>query len=153
MDFRQAVVEGIPNYLPQKKEYDLTVNHAPKRKEILNIREKKLSTVLRKDLPIWSTFIEVTERRNLYGKAGCFRLTPYGVEYRVLSGYFLKTKALEEWVFKNTYLAINKLVEMWKDDNTSWYWNIIDNFDIQSIINNNQVKQAEEIITNILRIK
>ena len=28
--------------------------------------EKKLSTVLRKDLPIWSTFIEVTERRNLY---------------------------------------------------------------------------------------
>lgn len=94
-----------------------------------------------------------TERRNLYGKAGCFRLTPYGVEYRVLSGYFLKTKALEEWVFKNTYLAINKLVEMWKDDNTSWYWNIIDNFDIQSIINNNQVKKAEEIITNILRIK
>ena len=66
---------------------------------------------------------------------------------------FLKQKALEEWVFKNTYLAINKLVEMWKDDNTSWYWNIIDNFDIQSIINNNQVKQAEEIITNILRIK
>jgi hypothetical protein len=28
--------------------------------------EKKLSTTLRKDLPIWSTFIEVTERRNLF---------------------------------------------------------------------------------------
>lgn len=28
--------------------------------------EKKLSTTLRKDLPIWTTFIEITERRNLF---------------------------------------------------------------------------------------
>jgi hypothetical protein len=28
--------------------------------------EKKLATTLRKDLPVWPTFIEITERRNLY---------------------------------------------------------------------------------------
>lgn len=33
-----------------------------------------------------------TKRRNLYGKAGAFRLTDYGLEYRSLSSVFLKTK-------------------------------------------------------------
>lgn len=43
MDFKQAILEGIPDYLPSKKEYDLTVNHAPKRKDILIREEKKLA--------------------------------------------------------------------------------------------------------------
>lgn len=43
MDFKQAILEGIPDYLPSKKEYDLTVNHAPKRKDILSREEKKLA--------------------------------------------------------------------------------------------------------------
>ncbi len=34
------------------------------------------------------------ERRQLYGKAGCFRLTSYGVEYRVLSGYMISSKKI-----------------------------------------------------------
>lgn len=46
-------------------------------------------------------------RRNLYGKAGAFRITPYGVEYRVLSGFFLSNKSLEGWMFDQTMKAID----------------------------------------------
>ena len=43
MNFRDAILEGIPTELPPKKEYDRTVSHAPKRKDILNSDEKKLA--------------------------------------------------------------------------------------------------------------
>jgi hypothetical protein len=47
------------------------------------------------------------KRRNLYGKAGCFRLTPYGLEYRVLSSYFLSNKRTLKWVWSGICKAIN----------------------------------------------
>lgn len=40
-----------------------------------------------------------TKRRSLYGKAGCFRLTKYGCEYRTLSSYFMKDKDTLSWVW------------------------------------------------------
>lgn len=48
-----------------------------------------------------------TKRRSLYGKAGCFRLTPYGLEYRVLSSHFLSTKITLAWVWKGIVKAID----------------------------------------------
>ena len=42
-DIKQAILAGIPTELPPKKEYDTTVSHAPKRKDILTTDEKKLS--------------------------------------------------------------------------------------------------------------
>ncbi len=42
-DFKQAISKGIPDYLPELKPFDTTVNHAPKRKDILNQKEKKLA--------------------------------------------------------------------------------------------------------------
>lgn len=42
-DFKKSILEGIPAAIPQKKEYDPSINHAPKRKEILNADEKKLA--------------------------------------------------------------------------------------------------------------
>jgi len=47
------------------------------------------------------------ERRKMYGKAGDYRLKSYGVEYRVLSGYFLNNDELLKWVYQNTIAAIN----------------------------------------------
>lgn len=41
--FQQKITTGIPSELPPVKEYDTTVSHAPKRKEILSIDEKKLA--------------------------------------------------------------------------------------------------------------
>jgi len=42
-DFKQIVLQGIPNELPAAKKYDPSINHAPKRKDILNKEEKKLA--------------------------------------------------------------------------------------------------------------
>lgn len=38
--FRNQVLQGIPKDLPSPKPYDQTINHAPKRKDILNSKEK-----------------------------------------------------------------------------------------------------------------
>jgi urocanate hydratase len=41
--FQEDIFQGIPLQIPIKKEYDLEVNHAPKRKDILSRDEKKLA--------------------------------------------------------------------------------------------------------------
>lgn len=50
-------------------------------------------------------------RREMYGKAGAFRPKPYGVEYRVLSNFWLKTPELVSWVYDTTIRALNDLLE------------------------------------------
>ena len=42
-DFIKQVAEGIPDKLPDPKPYDKSINHAPKRKDILTAAEKKLA--------------------------------------------------------------------------------------------------------------
>ena len=42
-DFKKMVSEGIPEELPPVKEYDITINHAPRRKAILDKEERKLA--------------------------------------------------------------------------------------------------------------
>ena len=41
--FQKEILAGIPDVLPSPREYDTTVNHAPKRKEILTKEEKALA--------------------------------------------------------------------------------------------------------------
>ena len=41
--FRQQILAGIPGALPNPKPYDERINHAPKRKDILTVEEKKLA--------------------------------------------------------------------------------------------------------------
>ena len=51
-------------------------------------------------LGMWSLLWDKdVKRRALYGKAGCFRPKPYGVEYRTLSNVWLKDEALMGWVY------------------------------------------------------
>lgn len=42
-DFQKDILSGIPSVLPEPKPYDHTVNHAPKRKDILTKEEKELA--------------------------------------------------------------------------------------------------------------
>ena len=43
MDFKTEILTGIPDKLPKRKEYDITVNHAPIRENILSTEERKLA--------------------------------------------------------------------------------------------------------------
>ncbi len=43
LTFQEEILQGIPDELPEVREYDPTVNHAPKRKDILSTSEKKLA--------------------------------------------------------------------------------------------------------------
>jgi len=97
MDFRQAIEEGIPDYLPAKKEYDLTVNHAPKRKEILNIREKKLAlkNALRYFDPKFHSELapEFAQELETYGRIYMYRFRPdYPMFARGIDEYPAKCK-------------------------------------------------------------
>lgn len=48
-------------------------------------------------------------RRSMYGKAGCFRPKPYGVEYRTLSNAWLKDARLVAYVFDQVQAAVDFL--------------------------------------------
>ena len=43
MNFKEQVSEGIPDYIPENKDYDTSVNHAPVRENVLSYNEKKLA--------------------------------------------------------------------------------------------------------------
>mgnify|MGYP002626423249 CR=1 FL=1 len=42
-NFKEEILEGIPNILPPAKPYDREINHAPRRKDILSKKEKELA--------------------------------------------------------------------------------------------------------------
>lgn len=46
-----------------------------------------------------------TLRRSMYGSAGSFRFKPYGMEYRSLSNFWLRSESLQKWVYRNTEFA------------------------------------------------
>ena len=78
------------------------------------------------------------QRRGMYGKAGCLRFKPYGVEYRTLSNAWLKTEKLTRWVFRNTLACMNAL-EQGKSLQQKYG-------DIQEIINKSDFTEAMKIV-------
>src|SRR5438128_279445 len=43
LSFKEQILQGIPDELPEPQPFDSNVNHAPKRKDILSVEEKKLA--------------------------------------------------------------------------------------------------------------
>lgn len=83
-------------------------------------------------------------RREMYGKAGCFRFKDYGVEYRTLSNFWIETDRLMEWAFNKTVKAI-ELVNSGKIDL------IIDKYsdDIKDAIDTNNKEKALSLLNSI----
>lgn len=63
-------------------------------------------------LGLWSMIYDRdTYRRSLYGKPGCFRMKPYGIEYRTLSNFWLKDPALMQKAFDLAVFAYKVAVK------------------------------------------
>ncbi|TYP97947.1 urocanate hydratase [Tenacibaculum adriaticum] len=92
MTFKEQIQQGIPSELPLKKEYDLNINHAPKRKEILSAEEKKLAlkNALRYfDKKHHETLLpEFAEELEKYGRIYMYRFRPdYKMQARDIKEY------------------------------------------------------------------
>tara|TARA_R110000822_G_scaffold302649_2_gene426978 strand:+ start:26589 stop:27395 length:807 start_codon:yes stop_codon:yes gene_type:complete len=85
-----------------------------------------------------------TRRKEMYGLAGCFRFKDYGVEYRSLSNFWLKTEGLKRWAYQKTLEAIDLA-------NSGLILDIIKTHgaDIKDAIDNNNVDLAQELISQI----
>lgn len=95
--FQKAVLEGIPSTLPEAKPYDPRANHAPKRKEILSAKEKKLAVqnALRYfDAEFHNTLAtEFAEELEKYGRIYMYRFRPdYEMKARPIDWYPGKTE-------------------------------------------------------------
>ena len=97
MDFKNAILQGIPSELPALKPHDASVSHAPKRKDILSVEEKKLA--LRNALRYFpEKFHEVlaeefSRELEAYGRIYMYRFRPdYKMYARPIDAYPHKTK-------------------------------------------------------------
>ena len=97
MTFKDQIKEGIPNSLPEKTNLDPTINHAPKREEVLSTNEKKLAitNALRYFDKIHheTLYKEFKDELNQYGRIYMYRFRPsYEMYARPLEQYPFKTK-------------------------------------------------------------
>jgi len=94
--FQKAIIEGIPSEIPSKKEYDLNINHAPKRKDILSKVEKELA--LKNALRYFPANMheelsqEFAQELKEYGRIYMYRYRP---------DYEMKARAIEDYPGKS----------------------------------------------------
>ncbi|MBN2790375.1 MAG: urocanate hydratase [Candidatus Delongbacteria bacterium] len=99
-EFQKEIMEGIPKVLPELKQYDPNINHAPKRKDILSLAEKKLAikNALRYfDKEHHSVLAkEFAEELKLYGRIYMYRFRP---------SYKITARSIEEFPHKSKQAA------------------------------------------------
>ncbi len=78
-----------------------------------------------------------TQRRSMYGQAGSYRAKSYGVEYRVLSNFWIKNQAAMSWVYEQTEAAVKKVLGG---------FSVPDNKEVQRVINSSDVQGAKALI-------
>jgi urocanate hydratase len=90
--FQQEIRAGIPDTLPAPKAYDPDINHAPKRKDILTAKEKRLA--LRNALRYFPKHLhaqlapEFVEELHRYGRIYMYRYRPdYDIYARPIDDY------------------------------------------------------------------
>ncbi len=96
--FQQQIAAGIPDILPAEREYDTSVNHAPRRKDILTREEKALAlrNALRYFKPEHHATLapEFARELELYGRIYMYRFRPrYEMYARPISAYPAKCTA------------------------------------------------------------
>lgn len=92
LSFKQHIKQGIPDELPPIKAYDTTINHAPKRKEILSEEEIKLA--LQNALRYFKA-----EHHAILAKEFLQELKDYGriYMYRFRPDYEMKARPIKEY--------------------------------------------------------
>ena len=92
MTFKELIQQGIPDVLPNKRDYESSINHAPKRKDILSKDEKELA--LRNALRYFDAkhhsvlLPEFAEELETYGRIYMYRFRPtYCMYARSISEY------------------------------------------------------------------
>ncbi|MEO0554134.1 MAG: urocanate hydratase [Bacteroidota bacterium] len=95
MTFKDEILQGIPDQLPELRPYDESINRAPRRKDILNDEEKSLAVknALRYFDP---------KHHELLAREFMAELKEYGriYMYRFRPSYDMYARALEEYPFK-----------------------------------------------------
>ncbi len=95
--FQEEILAGIGDCLPQPKEYDKSINHAPKRKDILTAEEKRLA--LRNALRYFPAKFHATlapefaQELKEYGRIYMYRFRPdYKIYARPIDEYPAKSR-------------------------------------------------------------
>ncbi|MBT8320922.1 MAG: urocanate hydratase [Eudoraea sp.] len=97
-EFQAAILQGIPQNLPPKVSFNNQVSHAPNRKDLLSLAEKKLAVcnALRYFPKKWHKELarEFAQELKLYGRIYMYRFKPaYPMHARPIEEYPAKCKA------------------------------------------------------------
>ncbi|MEN8249973.1 MAG: urocanate hydratase [Bacteroidota bacterium] len=98
MTFKEIILAGIPDTLPGLKPYNTNISHAPKRKEILSVDEKKLA--LRNALRYFDS-----KHHDVLAPEFAKELEDYGriYMYRFRPDYEMFARSIEEYPFKSKH--------------------------------------------------